>query len=518
MLKLYRGAMVVFIFTAALSVGFSPQSIAYSKTFPKPPELEPQVRFWKDIFTKYSRNQGVLHDNRYLDKIYSVIELPPLVEGSPDERRMLKRRSVVLKREKRRVTAILDNLQKTGKPTSAGEQEIWRLFKNIKDQDKFLAAKKRLRIQIGVRERFRDGLERASRYLPLMETIFRQQGLPVELTRLPLIESSFNIAAYSSAAAAGIWQFIPSSARRYGLQINDVADDRRDPLLATTAAARHLNDDIQLLRAWPLAVTAYNHGRSGVARAVNTVGSTRLPTIIENYKSRRFGFASRNFYAEFVAALEVYRERSTYFKGLNYAARLDSKEVTIDHYVTFPTLARLAQVTVDEFHSLNPRFNKEVVDGKLRVPAGTRLNMSAQSVSTFHAGYAQLGPNERFTQQVRLQPKYVYHKVRRGQSLGLIARRYGTSIRTIRSTNKIRNANRIRIGQVLKIPRGPGTKAVSAASKPKEKYRSHRVARGQTVSTIARRYGTNVRTIRQVNGLSNVHKIRIGQVLKIPAT
>src|SRR5262245_20063059 len=135
-----------------------------------------------------------------------------------------------------------------------------------------------------------------------METIFEREGLPVALTRLPLVESCFNVRAYSKVGAAGIWQFMPSTGRYY-LRIDNAVDERRDPVTATVAAATHLKGNYEVLHSWPLAITAYNYCRAGMANAVSTVGSSDIVDIIQHYHGPAFKFASRNFYAEFLAAL-----------------------------------------------------------------------------------------------------------------------------------------------------------------------------------------------------------------------
>ncbi|MGH8580325.1 MAG: transglycosylase SLT domain-containing protein, partial [Gammaproteobacteria bacterium] len=422
-------------------------SLGYSDTFPVPKGLRPQVEFWKAIFSKFSKDQVVIHDARYVDKIYTVMDLPPLPEEGNSA--ISKLRRTLIAGEKERIKRLLDRLHRNRSASNVGEAKIYRLFADVTQRNKYLEAKERLNGQTGIRERFRKGLERAGRYLPHMEAVFRDHGLPVELTRLPLIESSFDVTAYSHASAAGIWQFIPSSARIYGLRINNIVDDRRDPLLATTAAARHLRDDYRALGAWPLAVAAYNHGRGGIARAVEAVGSRDLAQIIKYYSNPRFGFASRNFYVEFLAALEIYQHPQKYFTGLRPQAPLDFREVTLEYHARFPSLAKRAGLDPLELLALNPRFQKAVAQGRLQVPTGYRLVLPRAQTASFRNAYVQFKPREELTEKPRLAEtkpdvQTVRHRVRRGQSLGWIARHYGTSISAIKQVNEIHNVNRIR--------------------------------------------------------------------------
>jgi membrane-bound lytic murein transglycosylase D len=421
--------------------------------FPKPPGLAPQVDFWKKVFAEYSENQVAIHDDAYLDKIYTVIDLRPLAAGGADDETLRRERARRQRQELNRVDAALARLARGGfspGDLDAREHAIWEMFRDVDEPRKYTKARERVRAQQGVRERFRRGLEVSRRYLPYMEDIFRREGLPVELTRLPFVESSFNIHAYSKAGAAGIWQFIPSSARIY-LRLNSVEDSRRDPLYATLGAARHLRDDYEALGTWPLAITAYNHGRAGVARAVAKLDTTDIVKIIENYDGKSFGFASRNFYAEFLAALEVERDYKEHFGEVTFAPRLQYQEVKTKDYLRFSTVAKLAGCSTSELRELNPGFTNEVFDGKLYVPKNYTLRIPPGRAQAFREAYAGLGPDERFSQQRRA---FIAHRVKRGQTIGGIAKRYRTTVAAIQVANGLRNAKRLRAGQVLKIPTG----------------------------------------------------------------
>jgi peptidoglycan lytic transglycosylase D len=428
-------------------------ALAAPVDFPKPPALVPQVEFWKKVFAKYSENQVVIHDALYLDKIYTVIDLRPLAARGASEGEIRRERH---RREKAETIAIdraLARLARGGYSVDqldGRERKIWELFRDVDGKRKFAAARERVRTQQGLRERFERGLEISGRYLPRMEEIFRREGLPTELTRLPFVESSFNIRAYSKAGAAGIWQFIPSSARIY-LQLNEIEDSRRDPIYATIGAAQHLRDDYEALGSWPLAITAYNHGRAGVARAVKKLGTRDLMTIIEKYDGRAFGFASRNFYAEFLAALEVERHHQKYFGNVDFEPKLEYQEARLHDYMKFATVAKLAQCNVETLRELNPGFTQEVVEGKLYVPRDYTVRIPAGRLSRFRTAYTALPASERFSKQRRY---FLVHRVRRGQTVGGIARHYGTTAAAIQTANGLRDPRRLREGQLLKIPTG----------------------------------------------------------------
>lgn len=441
-----------------------------------------------------------------------------------------------MRTEEKRARAELQNMlwrvHKAAGSTAgltAQELRLRQLFADAPGRNRYVLAQERIRSQRGLKEKTRNAVIISGRYMARMEAVFRSYGLPTELTRIPFVESSFNVKAYSKVGAAGMWQFMPSSARIY-MRLNDVVDDRRDPWLSTEGAARHLRDDHRALQDWGLAVTAYNHGRSGVAKAARIAGSRNIADIVRRYSSRSFGFASRNFYAEFLAAMEVERNYIQYFGPLRREPLQYFDEVSTRHYVNFPTLARLAGMSTEQFHELNPAFHPHVVSGRLRVPPQARLRVPPGRMASFQSQYAGLGPQYLFSAQ---QHYYASHRVRRGDTLGGIARRYGSSTASIQAANGLRKNSRLRIGATLKIPprdpRAVQTAAASAGAKratsqaapapsrTAAKYRSHRVQSGQTLHGIARRYGTNVRSIQTANSMSG-SRIKPGQVLKIPAS
>jgi membrane-bound lytic murein transglycosylase D len=161
-----------------------------------------------------------------------------------------------------------------------------------------------IRAQQGLCEMVDEGIQRAQALLPRILPILHEHKVPAELAALPLVESTYNPKAYSKAGAVGLWQFIRSTGKRY-LTITRARDDRRDPLRATEAAARLLRHNYEALGSWPLAIVAYNHGREGIMTARTAVGSNAIEDIVARYAGPRFGFASKNFYAEFLAALKV---------------------------------------------------------------------------------------------------------------------------------------------------------------------------------------------------------------------
>lgn len=429
-------------------------SNATSGHFPYPAALRPQVEFWKKIFATYSKYQVVIHDTEYLDKVYKVLDFRSLLaEPGMHEAAVDQIKAKQTKQELEQIRAILLRLHRrgvNGGSLDPEERKIWNLYQDVTDPDKFLKAadEKRLRSQSGLRERFSEGIQVSRRYLPEMEDIFRREGLPVELTRLPLVESCFDLRAYSKAAAAGIWQFIPATGRLY-MRIDGTIDERRDPLISTRAAARLLKTNYDMLGTWPLALTAYNHGPYGVAKAVETLGTRDIAEIIRRYRGKNFGFASRNFYPEFLAALEVEKNYEKHYGPLRMEPPLRYEEVQIKDFISLQNVAYCANTTPEQILFLNPSFNEPIRTGRAYVPRGHRLRVPPGTSQLFLQRYAALHPREKAKTQ---KPVFVLHKVRRGQTLAKIARQHNTTVATLKRINGVTRAERLQIGQVLRIP------------------------------------------------------------------
>jgi membrane-bound lytic murein transglycosylase D len=428
---------------------------AAQPALPVLPGLGDQVEFWKQIFATYSTRQVVIHDTLDVSRIYDVLDFRTLADSGVGDAAVEAYAKDQVRSEKERIRAVLIHLHQVGTSSpelSPEERKIGALFDGVKDPSKFLdaAADDRIRAQWGLRERFAGGVEVSRRYLPKMEAIFRREGLPIELTRLPLVESCFNVHAYSKMGAAGIWQFMPATARRY-MRVNNAVDERRDPIASTVAAAKHLRENYDVLGNWPLAITAYNHGCAGVANAVTTVGSTDLVEIIRRYHGPAFKFASRNFYAEFLAALEVERHFEDYFGDLHPHRAQRAEGVVTPDFASVKVLAQAANTNVDVLADLNPALTREVLTGRLPVPKGHHLRVPVGSAAGFRSRYARLSVAHR---RAKRKQVCVTHRVKPGQTLSGIARRYRTTVTAIQRRNNLRPTSPLRAGQNLVIPRG----------------------------------------------------------------
>jgi len=505
--------------------------------FPTPAILKPRVAFWKQVFADWSEHHSVLHPKEDLSKVFRVLDfradaavLAPNALAAKKKREEAEARSEV-ETALRALQARLDSGERINPDQlPLTEAKIHAMYSGNADPKRYQKAADDLRFQRGLRERTGTALAVSGRYLPEMERIFASYGLPTRLTRLPLVESSFNVEAYSKAAAAGLWQFIPSSARIY-MRLNNVVDDRRDPWTSTDAAARHLRDDYNALGSWPLALTAYNHGRAGIAKGLKTVGGTTLTDLIERYGARSFGFASSNFYAEFIAASEIERDYRNHYGELQREPQLQFDSVQIRDYVPYDTLRKLAGADDDEFRRLNPAYRPSVVDGKLRVPAGDWIRVPAGARQRFEQAYATLAPNQRHDTQAVTT---AFHVVKRGESLGRIAKRYGVSTRELLAANDLASSAKLKSGSKLQVPIRDGSAPADdvllastrsprdarpvriAAAASLADHRTHRVRSGQTLGAIAMRYSTSIKKIRELNGLGESDVLRAGATIKVP--
>jgi len=488
--------------------------------FPRPAILAPNIAFWTEAFGYYSEYQSVIHSQVQPERIYTVLDFrDDVVRVGPTEARRLQLRTEkAVKRELDRHLQRAHALRNKPDELTPIERKVYDLFADSTDPDRFKDAIGTFRAQRGLKEKTERALRVSSQYLPRMEAIFAAEGLPTALTRIPLVESSFNTEAYSKVGAAGMWQFIPSSARLY-MRLDEAVDDRRDPWTSTQAAARHLKEDYELLGSWPLAITAYNHGRGGLARGLRQVKGNDLEDLLAGWNGRRFGFASRNFYAEFLAAVDVERDYRRHFGELERQAPLDFDVVQIQHYVPYEALRRCAGLSEQEFRTLNPGYHPEVLDGRLYVPPRTSIRVPVGTGQSFMDAYLALGDDQRFTQQ---RFYYVRYRVQRGDNLGAIARRYGVGLTALRQANGLGSRSFIRTGQVLRIPPRHGGHVVKVAAQASADtggvgYLLHHVRPGQTLTAIAQQYRTTIAALRQLNQLDPTGELRAGVILKVPS-
>lgn len=311
--------------------------------FPANGFVQRQVRFWETVFQNHPSTTIIIHDVDEPDRVIDLIDFKEAVRGRANEPvRGRMERQRVAQRYVDRYQLAVEHFRQQGEAAlqyGAIERRIWSTYGGDERQrEKLLAGDIKIRSQSGLSDTFVEAAKIAQRYLPYMEKLFADNGLPVKLTRLPFVESMFNVEARSKVGASGIWQFMPQTARLYMHVDGRMFDERNSPWKATRGAARLMQDNYQMLRSWPLAITAYNHGAAGMERAMREVGSPDLENILAGYRSKSFGFASRNFYAEFLAAANSY---DWLIKRQKLAKSAHDKSV---EFVSLPRKASVSEV------------------------------------------------------------------------------------------------------------------------------------------------------------------------------
>ena len=494
----------------AVLLGVAAPAAAAGPVFPKPPALAPRVDFWRRIYTEVDTGGGLLHDARNLEIVYETLSLPRGLSIRARERRTRTR-----KQHYRRVLRSLATGKR--KNLSLEERRVLSLFPPDVSNATLRKASDRIRFQLGQADKFRAGLIRMGRWEDYVRRVFAERGLPTQLVALPHVESSFNPDARSHVGASGIWQFTRSTGRLY-MHVNGVMDERNDPFLSTVAAARLLKHNYNETGTWPLAITSYNHGSAGIRRAVRKLGTSDIDAIIDRYKSRSFGFASRNFYSEFLAAKEIEEDSERWFGLVERDPAENPEIVVLDHYYRPAALTKAFGVTLGALRLANPALLRPVWNGTKHVPKGYSLRIPRDpSRAAPKVVLARVPSSERFARQV---PDRRY-RVKRGDSLSRIAQRFGLRQSDLIRANGIRNRHRIRVGQVLNLPVRHGARPhrVVAATRPKPvpAHGLYRVRHGETLWKISRRFGVGQSDLAAVNHIADARRLKAGQVLQIPA-
>jgi membrane-bound lytic murein transglycosylase D len=418
---------------------------------PRPPELERDVQFWVRVYSEVDTNGGFLHDQYNLGVVYETLHFTS--NTSPRERE----RAVDQARSRyaaalRRIAAAKDG------PLSNDDQRIKDMWGSEGTPSRLLEAIEDIRFQLGQADRFREGLVRSGAWETHIAETLANLGLPAELAVLPHVESSFNPAAYSKVGAAGLWQFMRSTGRRY-MRIDSAVDDRLDPFRSTEAAAQLLAYNYRILGTWPLALTAYNHGAAGVRHAKETLGTDDIVKIVRNYNGKTFGFASRNFYVSFLAALEVDRNPEKYFGSLEKLNEARFQEVVVPGYVSIGSLERALKIDGTRLRALNPALLRAVWDGQRHVPKAYHLRLPIDGEKWTSDMLAQrLSPSEMFAGQ----PQPRHYRVQKGDTIASVAGEYGISPETLARLNRIRTSGKLKAGRTINLPEQQGTAVVAA--------------------------------------------------------
>ena len=352
--------------------------------------------------------------------------------------------------------------------------------------------------QTGIAERFQGYLDRFEHYKPVVQQIFEEFGLPVELSYLSLVESGFNPKAYSRARAAGPWQFMKATGRIYGLRVNWHIDERRDPIKSTVAAAHHLRDLYDRFGSWPLALAAYNAGEGKISRAIRKSRTRDYWKIRKSWRYIRR--ETREYVPRFIAATMIAMNPTDYGFTANPTDPYAYEEVPIKKRVHLRSIAEATGIALEELKRLNPELRRSIIPVHqagyfLKVPLGTR------SLVEDHHDQLKL-----WTQPP--PPPTQWYRVRRGDSLSVVAKRFRMSVRTLKNLNN-RSGNLIRAGERLRVRAG--------APPINLKSSWYTVRYGDNLSGIAQRFGTSAQQLRRLNNLSG-NLIRSGDRLKVRET
>ena len=356
-------------------------------------------------------------------------------------------------------------------------------------------------------------LERGARYEPMIRERFEAEGLPGDLFYLALIESGYSSEAVSRAYAVGMWQFMRRTGRGYGLRVDTWVDERRDPVKATDAAARHLRDLHRRFGSPYLAAAAYNAGAGKVSRSLGKLKPIETADEDADFfrlvDSNLLANETRDYVPKLIAAAIIAKQPARYGIETAPVERFAYDSLIVTEATGLDVVARLAGVSLGDIRDLNPQYLRLATPpgtpSVIRLPAGTGPSVAE--------GYAKLTPNERV--------QYLTHVVRERERLSTIAANYRVPAADLRAANP-RHGTRPRAGTRLVIPTVaiPSALAIRAAGERRPHHsassRTHRVRRGETLSGIAQRYRVTVNSIRRVNSIRNEHALLAGTRLRIP--
>lgn len=367
----------------------------------------------------------------------------------------------------------------------------------------------------------------SSYYMPIFEQALEREGLPLELKYLPIIESALRPDATSRAGAAGLWQFMVRTGKSMGLEINSLVDERRDPIKSSAMAARYLKDLYGIYHDWALAIASYNCGPGNVNKAIRRSGGKTDYWAIYPYLPRE----TRGYVPAFIAVNYV----MNYYSDHNICPVLTRRPLLTDtvqvtHRVHFKQISDVLQLSLDEIRSLNPQYRRDIIPGHIRPYT---LVLPSQQVYAYIEAEDEIFAHdaELYAQRTVVEPAgvtpgtMVYHKVRKGDTLSKVARKYGVSVSNLRAWNNLRKSSYLRVGQRLAVSKKGAVKksnsTVTASSKTQTKKSSaskyHTVRKGESLWSISQKYkGVSAEDIRRENNLRG-NAIRPGQRLKIPA-
>ncbi|HET9752280.1 MAG TPA: LysM peptidoglycan-binding domain-containing protein, partial [Myxococcales bacterium] len=379
--------------------------------------------------------------------------------------------------------------------------------------------------QTDAREHFSKWLARSTRYVPMMRSVLEREGLPLDLVYLSMIESGFSAYATSFARAAGPWQFVVGTSRRYGLLSDFWVDERRDPYKSTVAAARYLKDLKDRYKGnWYLAWAGYNAGEGKIDRAIRREKTTDFWRMMG--KGRTLRAETKHYVPKLIAAALIAKHPERFGFHVDYERPVETEPVEVPDATDLHVLAKAAGISFEQFHDLNPELRRFCTP-----PGGWTIKLPKGTKDAFVANYAQLDKADRLS--------FTEHKVEKGEPIGKIARAYGVSEAAILRTNGIKSYRQIKPGRMLVIPMSSSAHGLLAGSQLEDGRRHGRAARnaaatmvsvqppaggafykvrpGDTLWNIAAKFSTTVDKLRKLNGLTGnrARALQAGQTIAV---
>jgi membrane-bound lytic murein transglycosylase D len=371
--------------------------------------------------------------------------------------------------------------------------------------------KKYVRDLSRTRSQYRKGMERAARYLPMMMEIFREHHVPTELAMLPLIESNYRVDAVSSVGAVGLWQFMRTTAKCYGLRVDTWVDERRDPEKSTRAAAKYLSDLYAMLGDWDLALAGYYMGEYKVHKAIGKYRTRDISTLAE---TRAFGHGAKRYVSRLKAAVVLAMNPEQHDMTPIELHPVNAGSIQVKRGSSIKTLANKLGISYNSLRSLNPELKQsKIPPGKglyaLKIPENTDVDTIAltQAVAAEPAEPAlrKKSASKNSVTPSAASEEFWTYRIKKGDNLSKISKRHGVDIDTLKSLNNIRNVKSLQIGQKLKIPAANGPAVIT-----------HTIQKGETLAKIATRYKVDANTLKHYNNIRNERRLQIGQSLRVP--
>jgi membrane-bound lytic murein transglycosylase D len=360
------------------------------------PGIVRKFHLWKRIYGFWGKNEYVIHSSEFPEVILAVVAHEDS-DGTLDVKsdRNLKK---AIEQQKRVYRDLLNTLHRqANKPIerlSHAHLRIARLMEHIEDPKKYQIAAHSIRAQRGQSHFVKEGIVRSGKYLPYIENEFAAKGLPIELTILGFVESSFNPKAISKVGASGVYQIMPATGRPFLIQDFGI-DERNDPIKAGQVAATILDSNYASLKSWPLAVTAYNHGASSMRRAVRQTKSTDLDVIIKKYNHKNFGFASRNFYAEFLAMVYTKQNATSLFPDATPEFPIKFREEKLSKATPVKTIIKDHDLSTQDILQLNLDLSSRFIKNQGVLPKGYRIKLpAAEQVAQDNSSQSKSSPTD----------------------------------------------------------------------------------------------------------------------------